>query len=229
MISTAPLTVAMKNFRRNRMVNLTALSVRHFLPNAQIHCFTLFEKSMDEYADQDPLLDFIQHHTGPTQFVCGKTVYDHVDERLTNGYAHPENGVFFTEGYNLMHEYFKDQEEPLLMLAEDHFFTTGATLRELLETDWDVAYADGDSADASKANGSILALRPARVAHLFPMPCHFGLPAIEWVIGGHLLRFIPPDRLHRLSTRNWIDYCGDGRYTNSSEVMAADMRKAGIL
>jgi hypothetical protein len=229
MISDARLTVAMKNFRRNRMVNLTAISVKHFLPNAQIHCFTLYKESMDEYADQDPILPWIHHHTGQTQFVCGKTVYDHVDERQTNGYAHPENGVFFTEGYNIMHEHFKQQDEPLLMLAEDHFFQTGATLRELLENDWDVAYADGDSPDATKANGSILAIRPARVAHLFPMPCHFGLPAIEWVIGGHLLRHIPENRLHRLSTRKWINYCGDGIYTNSSEVMEQELRKAGIL
>lgn len=233
-VSERPLTVAMKNFRRNRMVNLTALSVKHFLPNAQIHCFTLYEESMAEYADQEPILDFVQHHTGPTQFVSEKKVYDHIDERLTSGYAHPENGAFFTEGYNIMHEHFKEQDEPLLMLAEDHFFTTGQTLRELLETEWDVAYADGGSEDASKANGSILAVRPARVAHLFPMPSHLGLPTIEWVIGGHLLRHIPADRLYRIKNRKWSengypDYCNDGRYTNSSEVMRKDMEQAGIL
>lgn len=229
MISEFPLVVGIKNFRRNAMVNLTALSVRHFLPNAQIHCFTLYKNSMQEYDGQQPIHPWIYHHVGRTQFVSNNPCHDHVDERMTSGYANPENGAFFTEGYNIMHHVFREMDEPLLMLAEDHFFQTGATLRELLENDWDVAYADGDSPDASKANGSILGIRPARVTQFFPMPCHLGLPAIEWVIGGHLLRNIPGDRLHRLSTRKWIDYCGDGIYTNSSEVMRQELQKAGIL
>jgi hypothetical protein len=98
----------------------------------------------------------------------------------------------------------------------------------LTTTDWDVAYADGDSPDCSKGNGSILGIVPTKVKHLFPMP-EYTRTTIEWILGNFLLMRIPPDRLHRLSTRNWIDYCGDGMYTNSSEDMIKMMKEAGII
>lgn len=223
-----PLTIVIKNFYRNKMVNLTSLSIKHFLPDVDIYCYTLYKQSMDEYNNQEPLHSFITEFTGPTKYVSGKDIHDHEDASKTSGYAHPHNGVFFTEGYNLMFEKFSDLDTKLLMLSEDHYFTTGETLKELIESDWDVAYADGDSKDASKANGSILGLIPSKVKHLFPTPETFGVP-VEYLIGGNILSKISPNKLHRLSTRNWIDYKGDGSYTNSSSIIEAHMRKAGIL
>lgn len=210
------------------MVNLSALSVKHFLPNAQIYCYTLYKQDMSEYDNQEPLHDFITQFTGPTKYVSKNQVHDHVDTTKTSGYAHPDNGAYFTEGYNVIFNQFCDFDKPLLMLSEDHFFTTGATLKEVVDTDWDVCYADGDSSDASKANGSILGIVPIKCLPYFPLPETLGVP-IEWMIGGNLLRHIDPARLHRLSTRHWIDYCGDGMYTNSSEDMINMMKAAGIL
>ena len=88
-------------------------------------------------------------------------------------------------------------------------------------------------------NGSILGIVPSKVRHLFPMVEHLH-STIEWMIGNLLLRQIP-DRIHCLSTRKWAlisdkgdnngwpDYCGDGLYTNSSEEMTEDLKKAGII
>ena len=236
MISDKPLKVVFKNFYRNKMVNLSALSVKHFLPNAEIYCYTLYKESMAEYAEQEPLLHFITEFTAPTKFVSGKQVHDHVDASQTSGYANPQNGAFFTEGFNLIVEKFKGLEEPLLMLAEDHFFTTGRTLQELIDHDWDVAFAEWDASPpdySNRANGSILGIVPARVEHLFPVPETFTV-AIEWLIPGYILKYIPSDRLYRVTTRHGSDYRegpqygGDGCYTNSSEVIREEMIRAGI-
>ena len=64
---------------------------------------------------------------------------------------------------------------------------------------------------------------------------------IEWMVGNLLLRQLPADRIHCLSTRKWYvnpngldnngwpDYCGDGIYTNSSLAMEEELKKAGII
>lgn len=228
MISDKKLTVVFRNFYRNRMVNLSALSVKHFLPNADIHCLTLYKESMSEYTNQERLSDYITEFTDKTKYVSKNQVHDHVDSSKTSGYGNSDNGQYFAEGYNLIFEKFRGTDEPVLILAEDHFFTTGATLKELVDTDWDAAYADGDSPDCSRANGSIVGIVPSRVSWLFPMT-EYENTTVEWMVGNLLLRQLPQDRVHRLTTRNWIDYCGDGIYTNSSEVMEVELKKAGIL
>lgn len=222
--------VAFKNFKRNRMVNLTATSIRHFLPDASIHCVTLYEHDWDaEYADQEPLHDYIEETLAATKYVSDNTVHDDVDDTKTSGYANANNGVFFVEGYNLIYSLFEDVDEPVLILGEDHFFTTGETLKELVESDYDVAYADWDSYDDYlRGNGSILCIVPSKVKHLFPMP-EIPNVSIEWLLGGTLLKGTAPDRLHRLSTRDALNYNGDGVYTNSSETMIKMMKEAGIL
>jgi hypothetical protein len=233
MISEEPLLVCFKNFYRNKMVNLSATSVKHFLPNARIFCFTLYKESMNEYADQEPLHDYITEITGPTKWVSKNTIYDHVDVTKTSGFDNNDNAAYFAEGYNIIQEHFADYPGKLLMLAEDHFFTTGETLKELLDNEWDIAYGDADSEQAGflKGNGSIIGIRPSRIPHLFPMP-EYTSCTIEWVIGNYLLRQVEPEQLHSLSTRTWWDvpnYHGDGIYTNSSQHMAQMMKEAGII
>ena len=53
--------------------------------------------------------------------------------------------------------------------------------------------------------------------------------SIEWLLGGSLLKQIPSDRLHRISTRDALNYYGDGFYTNSSEKIEQALRQAGII
>lgn len=226
MISDSPLTVVFKNFYRNRMTNLTARSVKHFLPNADIHCLSLYKETMDEYANQDPLLDFITQFTAKTKYVSGSNHHD--GPGGTSGCAHPDNGAFFCEGYNLIFEHFKHSSEKLLMLAEDHYFTTGAVLKELLENDWDAAFASGYEVGLGNANGSILGIVPSRVSHLFPI-AETIRTNVEVLIGEEFLLKMDPTRVYQIAHRRWTDYCGDGQYTNNSDVIEQDLRNVGII
>lgn len=227
MISNTPLKVAFRNFFRNKMVNLSARSVKHFLPNAEIHCFTLFKETMLEYKDQEKLLPYIVEHRLKTKYVNpnANAVQDHTDSTKTSGYANPDNGLFFAEGFNQIYDYFRGARDSVVILAEDHFFTTGKVLSELIENDYDVAIAPGDH--DHNANGALIAIKPARVADIFPIQ-EYRVP-IEALIYETIMTKIPQDRLYRIKNRKWIDYCGDGIYTNSSEEMIGELQKAGII
>ena len=213
---------------RNRMVNLSAKSIKHFCPDLEIYCLTLYKNSMDDYKDQEPLDDYIREINHKTKYTSGIDVHDSIDYGTTSGFANPCNGIYFCEGYNLIHELFIGSNEKILILGEDHFFQTGETLRDLLNHDFDIAYGDWDSWPGHlRANGSILCIVPSKVDHLFPIREVGG--SIEDQVGEFLLKHIPEDRLHRLSTRAALNYFGDGCYTNSSEEMISEMKKAGIL
>lgn len=227
MLSDVPLKIAFRNFFRNKMVNLSARSIKHFLPNAEIHCFTLFKESMKEYNEQEKLLPYIVEHRLQTKYVNpnNEAVQDHIDSTKTSGYANPDNGLYFAEGFNLIYNYFKGLDAPVVILAEDHFFTTGKVLSELISNDYDVAIAPGDS--EHNANGALIVINPAKVANYFPVQ-EYRVP-IESLISETVMKNVPPERLYRIKNRKWIDYCGDGIYTNSSDEMIMELQKAGIL
>lgn len=236
-LSDRKLKVCFRNFHRNKMVNLSATSIKHFLPNAEIHCITMFKNSEEEYEQQEPLHDYITEYMMPTRYVnLSKNVtYDDIDNTKTSGYSNPDNGLFFTEGLNVTFDLFKGCDEIVLALAEDHFFTTGATLRELIDNDYDVAFASAGMVwnNPNFANASILAFNPKRVAHVFPLPEQRGW--IEHILGHALIEKINPSRLYSIQNRIWVrtdpgpNYCGDGIWTNSSEVMTQAMKEAGII
>lgn len=227
MISDRPLKIAFRNFFRNKMVNLSAKSVKHFLPNAEIHCFTLFKNSMLEYKEQEKLLPYIIEHRMQTKYVNPnvEAVQDHVDTTKTSGYANPDNGYYFAEGYNFIYEYFKGLDEPVVILAEDHFFTTGKVLTELVENEYDAAIAPGDH--DQNANGAIIVINPARLTGIFPI-AEYRVP-IEALIQQTIIDKMPSEKIYRIKNRKWIDYCGDGIYTNSSEDMIREMKAVGII
>ncbi len=219
------LTVCFRNFYRNKMVNLSAKSIKHFLPKASIYCVSLYKESYEEYDNQEPLDNYICKIAAQTKYVNKNpdAVHDHVDTTKTSGYAHPDNGLWFSEGYNIIYNIFKDYNEPVVMISEDHFFTSGAVLREIVENEYDIAYASGDR-DVN-ANGSLLVINPQKVKHLFPLP-EVRLP-IEALLEQHLVTQVP--NRYSIKHRKWIDYCGDGIYTNSSEDMIREMKAAGII
>lgn len=224
MISNIPLIVAFRNFKRNKMVNLTATSVKHFLPNARIYCFTFYKDSTE---GQPPLHDYITEYTFKTKYISNKDVHDDKDPSKTSGYGHPDNAKFFTEGYNAIFEKFKHRDEPVIMLAEDHFFTTGAVLKELIENKWHIAYASGYSPKAN-VNGSILGIVPDKVKQYFPIP-EEASGTVEHVLQKYLLDKVKSKHAYSIKHRKWIDYCGDGKYTNSSEEIEEELKKANII
>lgn len=231
--------VAFRNFFRNKMVNLTATSVKHFVPDAEFHCFTYHKHDINEYDSQEPLHDWITQYNFKTKYIHSKTdVHDSRNVHGTSGAGHPDNGKFFAESFNEIYEKFKDSDDIILCLCEDHFFTTGATLKEVLNEDYGLCIGPVavDAASAvypdqdMEANACIMAFRPKQVAKWFPLP--EGPEAIEVLFARKLVKPLVKEgiiKLHKLTTRKWTDYCGDGLYTNSSEVIKEEMVKAGIL
>jgi hypothetical protein len=218
--------IVYKNFFRNKMVNLSARSIRHFLPYAPIYCLSLYKENQSEYDEQEPLDDEISVIYRQTKIVFnnGKPL-DHVDSAQTAGYGNMDNAKVFSEGINLVQDYFKDVNDKVLVLAEDHFFTTGAVINELIEHDFDFAYAGWDH--EHDVNGSIMCLRPKRLQHLFPIDENG--THVESHLRHHLKEKVPAERLYCIQNRTGPDYKGDGMYTNSSEDMIKMLTEAGIL
>lgn len=205
--------IILKNFLRNKFCNLTIASIRHFIPNAKIYCLCQYKDTIEEYNVLEelnlPLLNIFY----------AKSKYTNLGSSVANQY----NNLFFTEGYNQIFEKFKDSQEPLLMLAEDHFFTNGKTLEELRGTDCDVAYAHWNQG----ANGSILFVHPNATRQFFPIPEQY--TTIEHSLMDTFIKKFPQHRIHRLTTRNEIDYKGDGLYSNDYNEIKQHIAQAGIL
>jgi hypothetical protein len=201
---------AIKNFFRNDFVNLTAKSIRHFVPNAKIACLNLYKKDMNEYKNQS----FLE----VDQIFYKKSKYD---GKSSSGQGHVDNSLFFSEGYNYIYENYKHLNCKILMLAEDHFFTNGQTLKEFIEKDFDIACAKwGDG-----VNGSILGLNLNKNI-IFPIP--------ERSPGG-VERIFKEDivdkakNLYYFSTRDTLDYKGDGFYTNDLEPIRLSLLENKII
>lgn len=210
------------------MINLSALSVRHFLPDVPVHCFTLYKENMTEYKDQPKLLPFITEHIHKTKYISNNPVQDHKDPTKTSGFANLDNGKYFAEGYNLIQDNFKNLDDKVLILAEDHFFTTGVTLKELVDNEWHIAFAPGYN-NKQNANGSILGINPNKVKHLFPINEKLRIPVEQLLTENLVKRIKKVSSVYKIKNRKWVDYCGDGKYTNSSEEMEEEMKKVGII
>lgn len=220
--------VAFRNFFRNKTVNLTAQSVRYFWPDVRVVCVSFFKRDPIECDGQEQLLDFIEEVRVQTKYVnsTGKPT-DHVDTTQTSGYANPDNSKYFAEGYNEVWKLLRGVDDKVLMLAEDHFFTTGATLKELEENDFSLAYAPWDHPSELDANGSILCVNFAHLDGLFPILEEGSM--IEHRIAESLVMRVSPSARYKIKNRRRIDYHGDGMYTNSSIEIEKELRKAGIL
>lgn len=146
--------VVFRNFFRNKMVNLTAKSVKHFIPDAELYCVSYYKNDPSVYDDQEPLDKDIQQFLLRTKYVNEGAIHDHEDSTKTSGYQNADNVKYFVEGYNDIIKLFADVVEKVLILGEDHYFTTGAVLNELQNNDFHLAYAPWDT--DNDANGSIL-------------------------------------------------------------------------
>ena len=186
------------------------------MPDAEFYCVSFFKKCKDEYDKEESLDPCIKNTYLQTEYVINENKpTDHSDDRLTSGFANRNNGVVFAEGYNAIYNLFKDSEEKVLILAEDHLFTSGAVLKELVENDFDVALAPWDYG----YNGSILAFRPSKVHYAFPIDIKNPQPHIEALLIGMFGKPTPacPLEIYLMKNRYYLNYFGDGFYTNSSE------------
>lgn len=223
--------VVFNNFFRNKILNLTALSVKHFMPNAEFYCFTFYKETPEEYDTQEPLHTWINETKVKTKYVSKNNRSTDSDDNITSGYANEDNVLFITEWYNLAYEKFKDVNEKVLFLTEDHYFTTGQTLKEIMEIDFDVAYAIWDKPHVCwfEANASIFCFKPSQMKNVFPIPEIKTGHIIETIMGASIVLNVPRERVHVFSTRSGIDYKGDGAYSNSSNFIEADLKRVGII
>jgi len=209
--------VCIKNYHKNRNSSLTARSVRHFLPDSKIYLFNIYETLSRENLDIDVfdgVFDFEAKYSGK---IWG------------TGEGSPSNGLYFTEGINHIFDKFSSTAEKVLILDEDHFFTTGATLKELEENDYDFAWAYWFAPDPHPLDmsASILSFRPAKVSHVFPLPER--VQFIETLLRTELHeKLINTCNLHKITTRDHGDYHGDGKFTNDANFIAENLRNAGI-
>jgi hypothetical protein len=198
------------------MVNLTARSIKHFLHDAEFNVLNLYKESVSEYDGQPPLF------TG--NVYSRQSKYTGMGSSVGN----LANNLFFSEGYNIIADLYKGCDQKILMICEDHFFTTGATLRELRDTEFDLAVAPWDSYGIHRnienrgVNGSLLCVRPTKVS--FPIPEK--KEPVEGVMQGWFDE--QKCKKHRLSTRDAIDYKGDGFYSNSAKEIEEALTKVGI-
>jgi len=209
--------VCIKNYHKNINSSLTAKSVKHFLPNAKVYLFNIYEFLTREGLDQhifDGIFDFEAKYSGK---IWGP------------GEGSPSNGLYFTEGINHIFNTFSNIEEKVVILDEDHFFTSGKTLGELDSIDYDFAWAYWFAPEPHPLDmsASILSFRPNKVSHLFPLPER--VQFIETLLRIELHeKLIGSCKIHKITTRDHGDYHGDGKFTNSHQVIQEELRKAGI-
>lgn len=203
--------IVLKNFKRNSLCNLTSKSIKHFLPDADIRVLCMFKDTFLEYEKIEALIV-------PTVYYRRSRYTD-----LGPSVANQFNNLFFSEGYNYIWEMFHDYNGKLLMLAEDHFFTTGETLFELMNTNFDLAYAPWGAG----VNGSILCFNPFNVRQAFPIP--EDRTTVEHTFMNWINNKCSGLKVHRISTRDCLDYRGDGLYSNDESEIRSALLKASIL
>jgi len=211
-----------KNFKRTERTLLSIQSIRYWFPTIKIYCLNLYLNSSDEYIAYSDLfkeLDVVVFYD--------KKTYNF--ESDAGGSIN--NGFYFTEGLNKMFNLCNDDDDKVLMLDEDSFFTSGETLKFLIENEFDLAYGTWPSPNPNKyeqINGSIICLKPRVMKNIFPIKeCG---EYIENLLGRELYdKCIKMGlRVIKIPTRTYTDYGGDGIHTNDVEIIKKELIKVNI-
>jgi hypothetical protein len=232
-----------KNFKRTKDCVLTIKSIRHFCDN-EINVLHLFNESIEEYKVSSELLfneelmdmGVIQHF--------GKTKYNNITLQISvPGNPGPANGLYYSEALNYCSEIFKGQNKKVIILDENHFFTSGETIKFLLNNDYDFAYGTWgnpfhyfyykdenyyDRDENLMPNCSLLGINFLNLRHLFPIQEQFMFcePLINQEI---LTKITDKSRIFKIPTRVLDNYCGDGFHTNDYDQMYDALQKSGIV
>lgn len=237
-LNNKKLAVCIKNFERNDSSNLVALSVKHFIPDANIYLFNFYDyrKGINlNGLDEDLFIDIINI---PSKYLLGQLTTDCQNGRI--------NGLYYTEYFNLAYKYFQNYDSKLLLLDDNHFFTNGNTLNEIINNNFDIAWAiysgappklNGDyiniphkkiinSECGGYVNASILCINPIKFKNIFPLPEI--VEYIEIILTDNLLN--NNDLInYQLKNRYDDDYFDDGIHTNNYEEMKKMMIENDIL
>ena len=217
------MVVFYKNFNRTERTLLSISSVRQLFPTLEICCLNLYINDENQYEEYAPVFKQLQ-----VKVFVGKKRYNFTP--TANVSKH--NGLYFTEGINKMFELSKNHRyQKVFMLDEDCFFTTGETIRFLLNNDFDLAYGSWPSPQPNgfqQINGSSLALNIDSTAQIFPLPER--TQWIENLLGKELHNRCVELNLKviKIPTRTYIDFGGDGVHTNNIDEIRMQLRKHGL-
>ena len=220
-----------KNFKRTKDCILTIKSIRHFCNN-EINVLHLFKESIDEYKISSELsLNEEIMNMGVVQYFA-KTKY--VSSIGPGHLPGPANGLYYSEALNYCFAIFSQQNKKVILLDENHFFTSGETIKFLLNNDFDFAYGSwgdpryDDGGANLMPNCSLLGINFFNLKHLFPIEERFMFcePLIDHEI---ITKITNKSRIFKIPTRVAHNYCGDGFYTNDYDQMYAALQKSGII
>lgn len=198
--------VVIKNFKRNEASTLVAKSVKYFLPDVDIYLLNLYKDEINlEYIEKELFKDIFNYET---KYVLGPGEYS------------PNNGYYYSEAFNLIYEKFKNYNDKLLILDENHYFTNGSTLKEITENDFDIAWAYWCIDYGEYVNASIFCMNPSKMIS-FPIP-EIYMP-IETLLKIYIMEKHNHLVKYELKNRNCNNYFGDGYYTNDLDKMKSDM------
>jgi hypothetical protein len=187
--------------------------VRHLFPDIEIRCLLLYDSDVSEY---DSYIDLFKKFNVTLYF--DRKTYNFGSSAIGS----PHNGYYFTEGINKIFNITRDMECKVLILDEDQFFTTGETIRALLNNEFDLACAfwfcpapiTYEHSPAFGVNGAILAIRPAKFKNIFPLPEKYEY--IETLLGHELYSPAVNEQMNifHIPTRWHVNHYGDGLHTN---------------
>jgi hypothetical protein len=216
-----------KNYKRSDRTFLSVQSVKYLFPTMDIRCLFLYNESSEEYTEE--ILKFeeigIKCYTDKKKYNFGNP----------SGAGSPLNGYYFTEGINKIQNLTKDYDGKVLIIDEDSFFTTGETIKFLLENNFDLAWCNWPGPNPIKysnrhygLNASTIAINPKKINHIFPMPEMEEY--VENVLGFELHDKCEAEgfEIVRIPTRQYTDYCGDGIHTNNVNEIKTELSKAKI-
>ena len=219
-----------KNFKRTKDCILTIKSIRHFCDN-EISVLHLFNESIDEYkvsselSLNEELMDMgVIQHFGKTKYVFPPGPGD----------SGPAKGLYYSEALNYCSEIFKGLNKKIIILDENHFFTSGETIKFLLNNDYDFAYGTWgnpyllDDRNEKMPTCSLLGINFLNLKHLFPIQEQFMFcePLINQEI---LTKITDKSRIFKIPTRVHNNYCGDGFHTNDYDQIYDALQKSGIV
>jgi len=222
--------VFFKDYKRTDRTYLSVQSVRHLFPNIDIRCLFLYDNDISEYIQYMP--KFLE---------LGVSIY--FDKKKwnfgnTSAAGSTLNGFYFTEGINKIQALTREYEK-VLILDEDSFFTSGETIRFLLDNTFDLACGDWPAPPwppiayatrpSYEVNACTLAINPKKLNHLFPILERN--ESIEILLGHELYdktKQIENSIILELPTRKYTDYCGDGLHTNNVIEIEAELNRVNI-
>jgi hypothetical protein len=222
-----------KNYKRTDRTLLSIQSVRYLFPDIDIRCLFLYDESLDEYIyEHNKEIDLLNKLQVKLYFDKKKWNFNQ-----TSAVGSSNNGYYFTEGINKIQNICRDIDEKVLIVDEDTFFTTGETIKFLLNNDFDLACSYWESPEPViynrrpkfEVNGSIICINSKKLNNLFPI-----IEQAEYieVLLGHELYEKCIDfefKVVNIPTRHGKNYFGDGCWTNNIEVIKNELTKANIL